>query len=189
MASEPNFTKHRKVGDSMFIRSITPSDYPATKELIVAAFQQSEHGYQGEAQIVEKIRQETTYEPELEMVAEVDGKLLGHGLLSPVKIVNEQRTFTGLVLAPLAVLPEFQGQGIGGKLLQELEKQAAKQSYPFISILGHPDYYPRFGYQKASLYNITAPFSVPDEAFLIKALTPEGLVGVSGVVRYSKAFD
>ncbi len=153
------------------------------------AFRHSDHGYQNEAELVDKIRQEATYEPDLEVVAEEACQLLGHGLLSQVQIVNKDQTFTGLVLAPLAVLPERQGQGIGGKILQELEKRAVTHSYEFISILGHPDYYPRFGYQKASLYEITAPFPVPDAAFLIKALTPKGLAGVHGKVRYAKAFE
>ena len=175
----------------MKIRSIQPTDYPAVAQLVREAFQQSEHGYQREVAIVTNIRQEPSYHPELEVVAldEQNDELLGHGLLSEVAIVNETMSFTGLVLAPLAVAPTAQNQGVGGQLLKELEKRAKELDYPFISILGHPDYYPRFGYVPASRFQIEAPFPVPDEAFLIKEITPGGLAGVSGMVHYSKAFE
>lgn len=97
----------------MKIRSIQPTDYPAVAQLVGEAFQQSERGYQGEVAIVTNIRQEPSYHPELEVVAldEQNDELLGHGLLSEVAIVNETMSFTGLVLAPLAVAPTTQNQG------------------------------------------------------------------------------
>lgn len=175
----------------MEILSVQPTDYPAVAQLVREAFQKSAHGYQGEAEIVAKIRQEAGYRPELEVAAFTSKKdeLLGYGLLSEVAVVNETKSFTGLVLAPLAVAPRAQHQGVGSQLIKELERRARELNYPFISVLGHPDYYPRFGYVPASRFQIQAPFPVPDEAFLIKELTATGLVGVSGIIRYSKAFE
>lgn len=175
----------------MKIRSIEATDYSKVAQLVKEAFQESEHGYQGEAELVAKIRQESGYRPELELVvlSSKSGELLGHGLLSEAAIVKGTKSFVGLVLAPLAVAPVAQNQGVASQLIQELERRARKLDYPFISILGHPAYYARFGYVPASQFQVQAPFPVPEEAFLMKELLPKSLVGVSGVLRYSKAFE
>ena len=94
-----------------------------------------------------------------------------------------------LVLAPLDVLPAYQGKGIGAAILLELEKRAKILDYSFISILGHESYYPRFGYVPASQYQIQAPFEVPNENFMIKELIDGRLEGKSGVIQYSEAFN
>lgn len=173
----------------MIIRPIKNTDFTEVDKLIRNAFTQSEHGYGNESELVDKIRKDKSYIPELELVALENNTIIGYGLLSQVKIVNDSQEYLGLVLAPLATLPECQGQGIGGKLLTNLEDRAESLGYNYISILGHAKYYPRFGYVPASKYHIKAPFDVPDEAFMIKALTPSGLDGTSGTVQYSKAFE
>ena len=172
----------------MIIKTINLEDYKEVAELIRESFSQSEHGYGNEAELVDKIRNEEGYIKDLEIVAFEDGKITGHGLLSEVSIVNQSQSFKGLVLAPLDVLPAYQGKGIGAAILLELEKRAKILDYSFISILGHESYYPRFGYVPASQYQIQAPFEVPDQNFMIKELIDGRLEGKSGVIQYSEAF-
>ena len=173
----------------MIIKTINLEDYKEVAELIRESFSQSEHGYGNEAELVDKIRNEEGYIKDLEIVAFEDGKITGHGLLSEVSIVNQSQSFKGLVLAPLDVLPAYQGKGIGSAILLELEKRAKILDYSFISILGHESYYPRFGYVPASQYQIQAPFEVPDQNFMIKELIDGRLEGKSGVIQYSEAFN
>ncbi|ADJ59085.1 GNAT family N-acetyltransferase [Lactococcus cremoris] len=173
----------------MIIKTINLEDYKEVAELIRESFSQSEHGYGNEAELVDKIRNEEGYIKDLEIVAFEDGKITGHGLLSEVSIVNQSQSFKGLVLAPLDVLPAYQGKGIGAAILLELEKRAKILDYSFISILGHESYYPRFGYVPASQYQIQAPFEVPDQNFMIKELIDGRLEGKSGVIQYSEAFN
>ncbi|WP_332374226.1 N-acetyltransferase [Lactococcus cremoris] len=173
----------------MIIKTINLENYKEVAELIRESFSQSEHGYGNEAKLVDKIRNEEGYIKDLEIVAFEDGKITGHGLLSEVSIVNQSQSFKGLVLAPLDVLPAYQGKGIGAAILLELEKRAKILDYSFISILGHESYYPRFGYVPASQYQIQAPFEVPNENFMIKELIDGRLEGKSGVIQYSEAFN
>ena len=173
----------------MIIKTINLENYNEVTELIRESFSQSEHGYGNEAELVDKIRNEEGYIKDLEIVAFEDGKITGHGLLSEVSIVNQSQSFKGLVLAPLDVLPAYQGKGIVAAILLELEKRAKILDYSFISILGHESYYPRFGYVPASQYQIQAPFEVPNENFMIKELIDGRLEGKSGVIQYSEAFN
>lgn len=175
--------------NQLMIREIQVSDYQAIRQLIKEAFSATDHGYGNEAELVEKIRQSPGYLTRLELVAIKDAELVGHGLLSEVKIINEGFSATGLVLAPLAIKPVFQRQGLGKSLMWELEKQARLLDYPFISILGHADYYPKFGYQPASKFQVQAPFEVADESFMIKPLFEDALAEIYGTVKYSDAFE
>ena len=172
------------------IREITVNDHKAVEKLIVEAFSGSEYGYQNEAELVEKIRTEDTYLKELELVEVIEGKIVGHALLSQGVIQNETKEVInkGLVLAPLSVLPPHQGKGIGKRLIKALEEKVANQ-YSFISILGSPSYYNRFGYEEAAHFGIKAPFEVPIEYFLIKEMTKDGLESSQGILMYSAAFN
>lgn len=173
----------------MEIRSIGRKDYREVEQLIRQSFSRSEHGYDNEAELVEKIRTDCSYVDGLEVVAAEGEKIIGYGLLSEVEIINDKESFTWLVLAPLAVLPSWQGKKVGENLLKELEKRAVQQDFPFISILGHPQYYSRFGYVSAEKYKVTAPFDVPAEAFMIRPLQPNALKNISGCIKYAQAFD
>lgn len=173
----------------MQIRTVTKNDYHEIDKLIREAFTNTAHGYGGEAELVDKIRESDTYISDFEVIASEDDQIIGYGLLSKVNILNENNTFSGLVLAPLAVLPKYQRTGAGKSMINELETRAKKHNYRFISILGHPDYYPKFGYLPASKFHVNAPFDVPDEAFMIKPLYTGALDGISGIIKYSKAFE
>ncbi|MGM0218687.1 GNAT family N-acetyltransferase [Enterococcus sp. AZ126] len=173
----------------MKIRKVTSKDYKEISELIKESFTNTENGYGHEAELVDKIRVSDCYNDELEIIATENEKIIGHGLLSEVNIVNDNQKFKGLVLAPLGVATDYQGKGVGKKILQELENRAEKLNYKFISILGHPSYYTRFGYIPASKYNIKPPFDVLDEVFMIKPLRSNSLNNINGTIRYSRAFE
>jgi len=172
------------------IRQEIPSDYQAVFELIQKAFEQEEYSDHQEQFLVEKLRQSTGFIPKLALVAEIDGKPVGYILVTRIKIVNEenQENYPSLALAPIAVLPEFQGKGIGGKLIVEVHQIAKQLDFGSIILLGHADYYPRFGYEQTVKYGIKMPFEVPDENCMIIELHQGALVGVKGMVVYPKEF-
>lgn len=171
------------------IKTIEEKDFITVKNLITDAFTHDEHGYNDEAELVAKIRNTKEYIPELEVVAEDEG-ILGYALLSEVYLNSAHQQYTGLVLAPIAVNPDSQKSGVGKLLMNELEKRAKALDYEFISILGHPEYYTKFGYKPASKYNILSPFKdVPDETFMIKEIKDDYLKDKEGTIQYSEAFN
>lgn len=177
-------TNHK--GIFMEIRPAISSDHLAIAQLLKESFSATEHGYDNEAELVEKIRLDPSYQAELELVVVSDSQIYGYGMMSEVQINS---SLTGLVLAPLAVAPDKQQQGIGTVLMRELEQRANKQHYPYISILGHPDYYRRFGYLPASKFDVKPPYPLPDEAFMLKVLLPETIKNIGGTLHYSAAFE
>lgn len=94
-----------------------------------------------------------------------------------------------LALAPMAVLPECQGQGIGSELVRAGLTAARRAGHRIVVVVGHAEYYPRFGFVTAGRSGLRSPFPAPDEAFMVMTLTPGSLEGISGVVRYPAAFD
>ncbi|MCI0129669.1 N-acetyltransferase [Vagococcus sp. CY53-2] len=163
----------------MKLRTIQTEDDKHVKEVITKAFEQSDHGHNGEATLVETIRELPTYNQELEVVALVDSDIVGHGLLSEAVVKNDTNDLKGLVLAPLSVVPDYQNQGIGSHVLLELEKRAKETEHTFITILGDPSFYSRFGYVSAKNSHVRIPLDVPSEYLLMKKLKPEMTEGIS----------
>lgn len=172
----------------ILIRKETTKDFSIVKQIIKFAFQTIEYSDQTEHLLVERLRNSDAYIPELSLIAELNGQLVGHIILTKIKIKNETMSFSSLALAPVSVLPEFQGKGIGGQLILEAHRIAKELKYKSIVLLGHADYYPKFGYKKASDFNIKIPFEAPDENCMAIELIKDGLKNVSGTVEYSKAF-
>ncbi len=104
--------------------------------------------------LVERLRKSNTFVMELSLVAEFENKIVGHTLLTRLKIKNRLDEFDSLALAPVSVLPEFQGKGIGRKLILESRKTAKELGHKSIILLGHEKYYPKFGYKQADTFNI-----------------------------------
>lgn len=126
----------------------------------------------------------------MSLVAEADGRIAGHGLFSPMVIVDEAgREHAAVGLGPVAVLPERQRQGIGVALIREGLRRCAAEGHAAVFVLGHPAYYPRFGFRPAVEFGLRCAYEVPEEAFMALELRPGALAGVSGRVFYHPEFD
>ena len=166
------------------ITSETPEDIAAIREVVTAAF-----GRPNEAELVEIIRNSPNFIPELSLVAKQDGKVVGHILFSLVAIETQQGNVEAQALAPLCVTPTHQRQNIGAQLVQAGLTKCRELDRNIIIVLGEPHYYQRFGFQTASKFGIQAPFSVPDEAFMVLELKPGALKNIRGIVRYPAYFE
>jgi putative acetyltransferase len=166
------------------IRLETADDYAAIREVNLLAF-----GGEDEARLVENLRRSPDFMPELSLVAVKGGEVVGHILFSPVVIDTKEGAIPALALAPMSVRPELQNQGIGSNLVRHGLKECQRLGHRAVVVVGHPAYYPRFGFSSARAKGLEAPFPVPDEAFLVLELVRGALDGVSGVVKYPAAFD
>ncbi len=146
-------------------------------------------GQENEAILVETLLSSPEAIPELSLVAEQDGRVVGHILFSPIVIETSSGEVSALALAPVAVLPEFQNQGIGSRLVQDGLEACRQLGHKIVIVLGHANYYPRFGFSPARARGIEAPFPVPDEAWMAVELQAGALDGVRGKVKYPPAFD
>lgn len=171
------------------IRQEQPDDFKAVFDLVEKAFITKEYKEPEEHFLVERLRKSYAFIPELSLVAEVGNKIAGHILLTKLKIKNGQDEFGSLALAPVSVLPEYQGNGIGGQLIVNAHKIAIELGYESVVLLGHENYYPKFGYKQADTFRIELPFDVPKENCMAIELTENGLKNVSGMVEYPKEFN
>jgi predicted N-acetyltransferase YhbS len=169
---------------NIVIRQEQEKDIDAVYQVVKTAFATMELADGDEQDLVNRLRKSAAFIPELSLVAEYEGKIIGHILFTKMKIGDHP----SLALAPVAVLPEYQKQGAGGELIREGHRIAKELGYRSVIVVGHPDYYPRFGYHLASQWKITAPFEVPDEAFMALELVEGGLTGVSGMIAYAPEF-
>lgn len=170
------------------IRQETEKDHPQVFELIKTAFQNEVHTDHREQHLVERLRKSDAFVPELSLVAEKEGQLAGHILLTRIKVNNQEKAYESLALAPVSVHPSWRKQGIGGDLITRAHEVARQLGFSSVILLGHAGYYPRFGYQRASEFGISLPFDVPDENCMAFELEENALAGVSGTVEYPRAF-
>lgn len=174
----------------IIIRPELNTEYNKTEEIIQKAFLNEEYSDKKEHLLVNRIRKSDAFIPELSLVALNQGEdVIGHILLSKIKIKDGDIEVDSLALAPVSVTPEYQKKGIGSQLIHAALKNAKDLGYRSVIVLGHKDYYPKFGFKPASFWHIQAPFEVPDEVFMALELTPNSLEKVQGVVHYSKAFE
>lgn len=164
------------------------NDYNEVEKVVEEAFKNAEHTDHSEHILVNRLRKVKEFIPELSLVAKDDDKIVGHIMLTKINIKSENTQTESLALAPVSVLPEYQDKGIGSKLINESLKIAKKLGFKSIIVLGHDKYYPKFGFERASKYSISAPFDVPDSSFMALELVDNALNGVNGVVIYSDAF-
>ncbi|MEL6593535.1 MAG: N-acetyltransferase [Bacteroidota bacterium] len=173
---------------NLSIRTESPADYKIVKNLVQAAFASIEYSDQQEHQLVARLRQSDAFIPDLALVAEDAGQILGYILLTRIEIREEEQTHPALALAPVAVLPAAQGQGIGGQLIEAAHERARSLGHQCIVLLGHADYYPRFGYEPCEQYGIKFPFDVPPENCMVLGLQPGSLDLIKGEVVYPPEF-
>ncbi len=168
----------------MLIRQEEPADYAVIDEVNDLAF-----GQPNEAKLIRRIRATDGFDPRLSLVATADEEVVGHILFSSIRIDADGQSHSALALAPMAVRPDQQRKGIGSTMVRDGLETCRSLGHHIVVVLGHSDFYPRFGFTPASAHGIKAPFEAPDAAFMMQALTREGLRGVAGTVRYPPAFD
>jgi len=140
-----------------------------------------------EADLVDALR--TNAHPHISLVAIVEEGIVGHIFFSPVSIESESGTFTAMGLAPMSVLPEFQNQGVGSRLVDEGLKKCRELGHSVVVVLGHPNYYPRFGFIPAHLKGLCSEYDVPDDTFMVLELRENALAGRRGLVKYHPEFS
>lgn len=165
----------------MLIRTEAPADILPIDSLLRGVFDTEE-----EAKLVMKLRENGRRT--LSLVACSDeGEVIGHILFSPVTVDGQDDNWQGL--APMAVKPECQRQGIGLAMMEEAKSILAELGYPVAVVLGHSDYYPKAGFVKAADHGLRCSWPVPDEAFMVLELIPGALDGKAGLVEYSDEFS
>lgn len=167
------------------IRTENPQDYEAIRELNNEAF-----GMENEANLIEAIRNSTYFIKELSLVAETNKKeIVGHILFSKVTIETVHGPIVSLALAPMAVKLKFQNKGIGSSLVKEGLQVSEKLGYSSVIVLGHPSFYPKFGFVPAVSKGIRPPFNVSDDVFMVYEVKEHALENVNGIVKYPDAFS
>lgn len=170
------------------IRPENQVDFEQVSQIVKKAFTEGDLGYQGEGELVEKLRAFDGYIPELSLVAEADRQIVGHIILSRVFIQTDTVSVPTLILAPVSVLPSFQKQGIGGALINAVHKAAIDMGESNVFLLGHLEYYPRFGYGPSRHFGISFPDGREDDHCMSIELVSGSLEGIHGTLEYSKPF-
>jgi putative acetyltransferase len=162
------------------VRPETQQDFAAIRRVHRLAF--GEHSE--EADLVDALRAAEAHVPDLCLVALDDTEVIGHIAFSRARLDSGAPV---LALAPMAVLPAAQRLGVGSALVRESLRRAAETDYPLVVVLGHPEYYPRFGFERGDAHDIRTSYEVPPEAWMVHRL-PAYRSGITGLVIYSDAF-
>ncbi|MEN8170633.1 MAG: N-acetyltransferase [Pseudomonadota bacterium] len=166
----------------MNVRKEQPSDIEKIWEVNSEAFET-----EVEANLVDALRSSgCAY---ISLVAETEHKVVGHILFTPVELSGYENKLKIMGLAPMAVLSQYQNQGIGSKLVKAGLEYCQSLGYDAVVVLGHPHYYPKFGFIPSVKYGIKSEYEVPDEVFMILELIPESLKNHRGVIKYREAFS
>jgi putative acetyltransferase len=167
-------------GEQVDLRSENERDQSAVRAVNTSAFETH-----AEADLVDKLRKQG--KPVVSIVAEQDDSVVGHIMFTPVSITGHP-DLKVMGLAPMAVTPEYQRTGIGSALVRAGIEQCQQLGCGAVVVLGHPEYYPRFGFEPAVGFGIGCEYEVPEEAFMAVELEPGYLQGISGVAKYHEAF-
>lgn len=165
----------------MLIRAEEDKDRAAVRALVAEEFDTG-----GEADLVDALREHA--QSLVSLVAESEGEVIGHAMFSPVTLEGDANARI-MGLAPLAVAPGHQGQGVGSALVRAGLERCRELGFEAVVVLGHTNYYPRFGFSAAVGFGLHSEYNVPDEAFMAMELTPGALDGKSGTVKYHAAFS
>jgi putative acetyltransferase len=163
--------RHEKLGDEAAIRHVN---------------EQAFHG-SDEADLVEALRRAQACA--VSLVAICDEQVVGHVLFSPVSVASDDASFPAVALGPMAVLPTHQNQGIGSELVRRGLEECQRLGHEVVFVLGHPNFYPRFGFAPTQRYNIRCEYDVPDEVFMVAELRAGALAGRTGIVKYRPEFS
>ena len=169
---------------SVKVRPAEEPDYQDIYRINREAF-----GGNNEAMLVANLRSTDNFIPDLSLVAEIEGQVVGYILFSRVQLETQDGELPILALAPMAVLPKYQNQGIGTALVKQGLKVCQQYGEKVVVVLGHADFYPRFGFKQARSKGVQAPFPVPDNAYMLIELIPDILKDISGTVIYPPIFN
>jgi predicted N-acetyltransferase YhbS len=170
------------------LRPETPADHRRVEEMTRDAFWGMSGPGCDEHLLVHRLRRSPAFVPELDLVAEVDGVVVGHVVYTRARVVGAVRTWEVLTFGPLTVDPAFQSTGVGALLMRHTLAEAARLGHRAVVVYGHPDYYPRFGFVRAGEVGITAPGGATFDALMALALVEGGLDGVAGEFHEDEAF-
>jgi putative acetyltransferase len=165
----------------VLIRPETTADHEAIRQVNRLAF-----GQDAEAHLVDALRDGGYVR--LSLVAERDGQIVGHILFSDLPIITEAGTVPALALAPMAVLPAYQRKGLGSALVRRGLEYCRDQGHRIVLVLGHPDFYPKFGFSAKLAESLSSPFG-GGEAWMALELVPGALAGLAGKVQYPAPFN
>lgn len=165
------------------VRRELPADYDAVRKIHTQAFGRPE-----EARLVDALRATPGLAPIISLVVSREELIVGHILFSPIRIGRPPTASRAMSLAPVAVLPEFHRLGFGSVLVRAGLAECARLGQPVIVVVGHPEYYPRFGFRPARAAGLEAPFEVHDAAFMVWEQTPGALQGIRGLIEYPAPF-
>jgi putative acetyltransferase len=179
----PSIHLARRVGQRVEVRPERAADAAAVRAVVIEAFAGSELGYHGEAELVDRLRERC--EERIALVAEVSGRVVGFILFTPATIGDA----VGVALGPMAVAADHQRTGIGARLVSDGLGIARRRGLPFAIVLGHPRYYPRFGFERAVDLAVSCEFEgVPDDAFMVAVLAPDRRAELRGLARFQPEF-
>ncbi len=172
------------------LRLERPEDYRLVEELTREAFWGTNNPSCDEHLLVHKLRKVPAFIPELDFVAEVDGKIVGNIMYSKAKIVDEaSREHEVITFGPISVLPQYQNKGIGKMLLRHTIVEAKRLGYRAIVFFGHPDYYPRVGFRRAEEFSITTASGKNFDAFMAMPLYDGAFDGITGRFYEDPVFE
>jgi len=172
------------------VRKAFESDKQAILDSAIAAFGKMQG--QEIADLITDLLEDLSAQPLLSLVVNADDNVVGHILFTSTQIKHSQRIVSSAILAPLSVHPEYQGQGIGGQLIKEGLKQLKATGVELVFVLGHPGYYPRYGFSAAGIKGFDAPYPIPPEnsaAWMVQELNPGIIEYVSGQVICAEALN
>lgn len=165
----------------MLIRAEEQRDWAAVYAVNISAFDAPT-----EANLVDALRGKA--QPLVSLIAEDNGVIVGHIMFSPVSLIGHPELRI-MGLAPMAVAPEHQRQGIGSALVRAGLEECKKLGFGAVVVLGHPAYYPRFGFSSSARFGIGCEYDVPEEVFMVVELQAGFLKCASGKVKYHAAFS
>ncbi|MCQ2565468.1 MAG: N-acetyltransferase [Clostridia bacterium] len=164
------------------VRSEAPGDYEQISRIHSLAF-----GHDWEANLILDLRRDPSFDPDMSLVADLDGKAVGHICFSKITIETPVSSAEAVILAPLAILEEYRSLGAGSALVTEGIRRCKKRGFRIMLVYGGP-YYERFGFRTAHEQGIFRPNPMPGEVVRMLELVPGALEGVRGVIKYPNAF-
>ena len=171
---------------AVLVRKEKEEDYGEVEKLVELAFADIEYSSKDEHHLVNKLRNSTSFLPDLSLVAVLDNKIVGHILLTKNIINLGDEEIESLSLAPVSVLPEYQKKGVGSVMIKTSLNKARELGFNSVIVMGHSEYYPRFGFEPSKKFNINCPDGIPQNVFMALELVPNAL---SAIIKSARGGD